>query len=39
MFFGNYVFDNELIVVNGLITLLLVWATSKRHVSTDLSKA
>lgn len=39
MFFGNYVFDNELIIVNGLITLLLVWATSKKHVSTDLSKA
>ena len=39
MFFGNYVFDVELIIVNGLITLLLVWATSKKHVSTDLSKA
>lgn len=39
MFFGNYVFDNELIIVNGLITLLLVWVTSKKPVSTDLSKA
>jgi len=39
MFFGNYVFDNELIIINGLITLLLVWATSKKHASTDLSKA
>jgi Na+/proline symporter len=28
LFFGNYVFDNELIIVNGLITFLLLLAIS-----------
>jgi len=30
LFFGNYVFDNELIVVNGLITFLLLLCVSKK---------
>lgn len=38
--FGGYVFDNELIIINGLITFLLLLATSaKQEVNTDLSKA
>lgn len=32
LLFGDYVFDNELIIVNALITFLLVLATSKRKV-------
>ena len=28
LFFGNYVFDNELIIINGLITFLLLFAIS-----------
>jgi Na+/proline symporter len=40
MFFGDYVFDVELIIVNGLITFLLLLCISKRHsVSSDLQKA
>ncbi|KAF2519786.1 sodium:solute symporter [Flavobacterium salilacus subsp. salilacus] len=38
--FGNYVFDNELIIVNGLITFMLLLFVSKKQqppiVSTDL---
>jgi len=30
LFFGNYVFDNELIILNALITVLLMWLSSKR---------
>ena len=38
--FGDYVFDNELIVVNGLITFILLLCVSKKKtVSTDLLKA
>lgn len=32
LFFGNYVFDSELIIVNGLITFLLVLCVSRRVV-------
>lgn len=39
LLFGDYVFDNELIVINGLITFLLLWATGKKRVNTDLLKA
>lgn len=38
LFFG-YVFDNELIIVNGLITFLLLLCISKKAVNTDLSRA
>jgi Na+/proline symporter len=31
VFFGEYVFDNELIIVNGLITFLLLLCISKRQ--------
>ncbi|MDV6168362.1 sodium:solute symporter [Flavobacterium sp. DG1-102-2] len=31
MLFGNYVFDNELIIVNGLITFLLLLCISKKQ--------
>lgn len=31
--FGNYVFDNELIIVNGSITFLLLLVSSKRMMS------
>ncbi|WP_430615507.1 sodium:solute symporter [Flavobacterium sp. JP2137] len=31
--FGNYVFDSELIVVNGLITFLLLGAISRKRVA------
>lgn len=38
--FGNYVFDAELIILNGLITfLLLLCISKKRIISTDLLKA
>ncbi len=38
--FAGYVFDNELIIINGLITFLLLLATATKHqVSTDLQKA
>ncbi|QYJ67283.1 sodium:solute symporter [Flavobacterium litorale] len=30
--FGNYVFDNELIIVNGLITFILLLCVSKKRV-------
>jgi Na+/proline symporter len=40
LFFGDYVFDNELIVVNGLITFILLLSISKKQVlNTDLLKA
>lgn len=40
VFFGDYVFDNELIVVNGLITFILLLCISKKQVlSTDLLRA
>ena len=36
LFFGDYVFDNELIIVNALITFLLVLSTSKyKRISID----
>ena len=31
LLFGNYVFDNELIIVNGSITFLLLWLSSKQR--------
>ena len=31
MLFGNYVFDNELIIVNGLITFILLLCISKKQ--------
>ena len=37
--FGDYVFDNELIIVNGLITFILLLCVSKKQepvISTDL---
>jgi Na+/proline symporter len=34
--FGDYVFDNELIIVNGFITFLLLLSISKKQVSTGL---
>lgn len=38
--FGGYVFDNELIIVNALITfILLLFISKKPDVSTDLQKA
>ncbi len=38
--FGGYVFDNELIIVNGFITFLLLLATSKKQeANNDLLKA
>lgn len=37
--FGGYVFDNELIIVNGLITFLLLLCIRKREANIDLSKA
>ena len=37
LFFGDYVFDVELIVVNGLITFILLLCISRKHApSTDL---
>lgn len=33
--FGNYVFDNELIIVNGLITFIGLLIISKRKISID----
>ena len=33
LLFGNYVFDNELIIVNGLLTFLGLWLISKPAVS------
>ncbi|MCR5861681.1 sodium:solute symporter [Flavobacterium sp. J372] len=43
MFFGSYVFDAELIIVNGLITFLLLLCISKKAPATpaniDLSRA
>lgn len=40
IFFGDYVFDVELIIVNGLITFLLLLCISKKHsASNDLQKA
>lgn len=39
MLFGNYVFDNELIIVNGLITFLLLLCISKKQANSDLLKA
>jgi hypothetical protein len=42
-FFGSYVFDAELIIVNGLITFLLLLCISKKAPATpaniDLSRA
>ncbi len=38
LFFG-YVFDNELIIVNGLITFLLLLCISKKTANIDLSRA
>jgi hypothetical protein len=36
LFFGDYVFDNELIIVNALITFFLVLSTSKyKRISID----
>ncbi|UUC47009.1 sodium:solute symporter [Flavobacterium cerinum] len=37
LFFGDYVFDNELIIINGLITFLLLLCISKKGntVKTD----
>lgn len=38
--FGDYVFDNELIIVNGLITFILLLGISKKtKVNNSLSKA
>lgn len=37
--FLGYVFDNELIIVNGLITFLLLLCIGKKVANTDLSKA
>lgn len=31
LFFGNYVFDNELIILNALITVLLMFCASKKY--------
>ena len=39
LLFGNYVFDNELIIVNGLITFLLLLCISRKHPKNDLKKA
>lgn len=39
VFFGDYVFDNELIIVNGLITFLLLLCFSKKQLNNDLLKA
>lgn len=40
MFFGDYVFDVELILVNGLITFILLLCISKKHKpNTDLQRA
>ena len=39
MLFGNYVFDNELIIVNGLITFLLLLCISKKQANSDLLTA
>ncbi|WP_306353569.1 sodium:solute symporter [Flavobacterium sp. '19STA2R22 D10 B1'] len=36
VFFGNYTFDNELIIVNGLITFLLLLIVSKPTVAEKL---
>jgi Na+/proline symporter len=36
MLFGDYVFDNELIIVNGLITFLLLLCISKKQANTGL---
>lgn len=33
--FGNYVFDNELIIINGLITFILLLMVSKPYIETD----
>jgi len=33
LLFGDYVFDNELIIVNGLLTFLGLWLISKPAVS------
>jgi Na+/proline symporter len=39
-FMGGYVFDNELIIINGLVTFLLLLLTGKKHnASTGLQKA
>ena len=34
---GGYVFDNELIIVNGLITFVGLWLTSSRKVRTAMA--
>ncbi len=40
VFFGDYAFDNELIIVNGLITFILLLCISKKAiVSNSLQKA
>ena len=39
LLFGNYVFDAELIIVNGLITFLLLLCISKKQPNTGLSRA
>lgn len=40
VFFGDYVFDVELIIVNGLITFLLLLCISRKHVANiDLQRA
>ena len=37
---GGYVFDNELIIINGLITFVLLLIISKKHMANnDLQKA
>lgn len=40
VFFGDYVFDNELIIINGLITFILLLSISRKaEPNTDLLKA
>ena len=40
LLFGDYKFDNELIIINGLITFLLLLCISKKQeISNDLQKA
>jgi Na+/proline symporter len=36
---GGYVFDNELIIVNGLITFAGLWITSSKKAETVIAKA
>lgn len=40
LFFGDYVFDAELIIINGLVTFLMLLCISKKqHVNSDLLTA